>query len=609
MKRTIKGFTIVELIVVISIIGILAAIGIVSYSSWQKSIAASQIKSDLNGVSSAMENSRSFNSVYPSSIPSTFKSSTGILLTGGSIDDGRAYCVSGFNEKYPTVIYHIDTFSNNKDTQEGACPLGSFVALWGGASTESGSSVIQTSDGGYVVVGNTTNFGAGSNDVLLAKYDSSGTLSWNKTWGGAGTDYGFSVIQTSDGGYFVRGRTASYGAGNNDILLLKYDSAGNLSWNKTWGGVSADNGAASIQTTDGGFVVLSTTTDFGAGGNDLVLVKFDSSGNFLWNQTWGGTGFDYAMDQKTTIKTNDGGFAIVIYTNGFGAGSYDGVFIKYDSAGNISWNKTWGGASADVITKIIQTTDGGYVLMGDTVSYGAGTDDMVLIKFDSAGKLLWNTTWGCPSAISAPSIIIQTTDGGYAIAGYSSCWGAGGRDLFLSKYTSNGTLSWNKMWGGPNTGEMPTSLIQTTDGGFVVSSNTPDYGAGGGDVLLAKYDSNGTLLWNKTWGGTGADYGASLTSNREGGFFLTGSTASYGAGLADMYLAKFKSDGSINNCSLPMCQSPSITLTTTSATITYPTATVNSNPSVTVTNPSATVTSPSATVTSPSATSSMLIGL
>ena len=162
------------------------------------------------------------------------------------------------------------------------------------------------------MTGITNSYGAGNYDVFLAKYTSTGTVSWSKTWGGTGWDQGQSVSQTSDGCYIVTGYTASYGAGGNDMFLAKYDSAGTLAWNKTWGGTSADGGGSVQQTSDGGYIVTGDTVSYGAGSNDVLLAKYDSAGTLSWNKTWGGTGADIGWSTK---QTSDGGYVVAGWTD------------------------------------------------------------------------------------------------------------------------------------------------------------------------------------------------------------------------------------------------------------------------------------------------------
>jgi hypothetical protein len=220
---------------------------------------------------------------------------------------------------------------------------------YGGTSDDTGYSLVQTADGGYTVAGTTGSFGAGDADVYLVKTDGSGNMQWNKTYGGTSADYGSSMVKTGDGGYAITGHTVSFGAGDADVYLVKTDGSGNMQWNKTYGGTSADDGRSVVQTVDGGYAVAGFTLSFGAGLMDIWLVKTDASGNMQWSRTYGGTDWDTG---GSLVQTGNGGYAIVGATD-FGAGSYDVCLVKTDVELGLAWTDS----TADTITLYRGATD------------------------------------------------------------------------------------------------------------------------------------------------------------------------------------------------------------------------------------------------------------
>jgi hypothetical protein len=407
-------------------------------------------------------------------------------------------------------------------------PSPHFCKTISGPENEWGNSLIQTSDGGYAIGGTTTSFGAGLSDAYLVKLDANGNLQWTKIIGGKDFEDGYSLIQTSDGGYAIGGQTNSSGAGGYDVYLVKLDANGNLQWTKTIGGKKDDVGLMSlIQTSDGGYAIAGATNSFGAGNGDVYVVKLDANGNLQWTKTIGGPGDEIGF---SLIQTSDGGYAIAGSTTSFGAGDEDVYVVKLDANGNLQWTKTIGGPKREWGNSLIQTSDGGYAIAGTTTSFGAGGWDVYVVKLDANGNLQGTKTVGGKDWDAGISLI-QTSDGGYAIAGSTKSFGAGGEDVYVVKLDANGKLQWTKTIGGEND-DRGFSLIQTSDGGYAIAGSTISFGAGERNVYVVKLDRNGDAccaVSQTSQVGSGGRLGSATSSIGSGGT-LTSPTPSTSSG-------------------------------------------------------------------------------
>jgi len=364
-----------------------------------------------------------------------------------------------------------------------------FAKTYGGTDKGVARFVQQTSDGGYIVVGSTDFFSAGSSDVLLIKTDAKGNIQWAKTYGGKVSEGASSVRQTTDGGYIVAGFTTSFGAGKWDIFLIKTDANGNVQWAKTYGGTDDEFASSVQQTSDGGYIVAGYTSSFGSGELDIFLIKTDAKGNIQWAKTYGGTDDEFAYSVQ---QTSDGGYIVAGYTSSFGEDG-DILLIKTDANGNIQWAKTYGGESSERAYSVQQTSDGGYIVAGYTYSFGEGWKDIFLIKTDAKGNIIWTKTYGGEVDDGASSVQ-QTSDGGYIVAGYTASFGGSWYDIFLIKTDAKGKIQWAKTYGKTDDihKEIP-SVQQTSDGGYIVAGFTGSFGAGGVDIFLIKTDAKGNI--------------------------------------------------------------------------------------------------------------------
>jgi hypothetical protein len=352
---------------------------------------------------------------------------------------------------------------------------------YGGAGDDWAASVVQTTDGGYAFAGSTLLPGTGNRNFWLVKTDPCGTILWDKTYGGADYEIAYSMVQTSDGGYALAGITLY--VGGSDFWLVKTDADGNIQWSRTYGGTNDDRAYSVVQTSDGGYAITGYTASFGAGWWDFWLVKTNSFGGIQWTRTYGGTSNEEA---KSVIQTSDGGYAIAGSTASFGAGFYDFWLIKTDSAGNIQWNKTYGGADYEEAHSMVQTSDGGYAIAGRTWYFGTGSADSWLVKTDAAGNMEWNKTYGGADYEEAYSMV-QTSDGGYALAGEIN-FGGEYADVWLVKTDSSGTMLWNGTYGGVYD-DRAYSVVQTSDGGYALAGFTYSFSVGSptyGDAWLIK---------------------------------------------------------------------------------------------------------------------------
>jgi hypothetical protein len=240
------------------------------------------------------------------------------------IDGG--YVITGSTRSFGAGNYDIYLIRTNAsgDTL--------WTRTYGGSQDEYVSSARQTADGGYIITGCTVSFGVVQADIYLIKTDASGESLWTRTLGGPGRDYGESAQQTTDGGYMVAGYTSSFGAGGYDFYLVKTNASGETLWTRTYGGSNDDAGKSAQQTADGGYVIAGVTYSFGAGYADVYLIKTDAQGDTLWTRTHGGPGADEAWQVQ---QTADGGYVIAGFTSSSGAGGDDVYLIKTDAEGHV----------------------------------------------------------------------------------------------------------------------------------------------------------------------------------------------------------------------------------------------------------------------------------
>jgi len=375
---------------------------------------------------------------------------------------------------------------------------------FGTNKVDEGYCVRQTSDGGYILVG------LSDTSCWLIKTDSNGNKIWDKTYGGHNSEKGYSVQQTSDNGYILAGVTYSYGACKNDAWLMKTDSNGNKIWDKTFGGAETDEVYSIQETTDNGYIMTGYTESYGAGEMDAWLIKTDSNGNKIWDKTFGGADNYIARSVK---QTSDGGYIIGGYMNPPTDDIANFLIIKTDSNGNKIWEQTFGGERSERAYTVELTSDGGYLLAGTRLG-GGFSKHVWLVKTDANGNKLWDqhSLYQAPSGQEGYSLQ-RTSDNGYIITGVTLVYYPDDEyysdDILLLKLSGNQAPETPSKPSGPANGEVGTEYTYTTSTtdseGYKIYYNF-SWGDGTYSGWLGPYNSGETASGSHIWEWQGTFY-------------------------------------------------------------------------------------------------------
>jgi hypothetical protein len=345
-----------------------------------------------------------------------------------------------------------------------------FRKVFGGEFQDEGNSVQQTKDGGYVITGYTNSIGAGGDDVFLLKVNAAGDSEWTRTFGGPKDDRGLSVKQTKDGGYIITGYTWSFGAGRQDIYLVKTDTNGHEIWAKTFGDTGIDQGYAIAETNDGGIILGGNICDYG------VLIKTNAIGNVSWIRKYYKEGYWCCVGNVE--QTSDEGYVLLLKDGGH----YLDSLIKVDANGFEIWSKEF---YAFYAGNAQQTIDRGYmIIIGDfnlcPSPYSCG---ICLIKTDSYGDSIWTKTFCIRNALNNCAVQ-QTKDGGYIVI--SDCYPG----YSMLKTDKNGEEEWYKDFG---LGKSFTAyaIQQTSDGGYIIAGSGSSNFQNSLQIYIIKTDETG----------------------------------------------------------------------------------------------------------------------
>jgi hypothetical protein len=413
-----------------------------------------------------------------------------------------------------------------------------FEIMYGGSGYDVARSIQETNEGGYIIAGSSFpvstdiwgNTTSGIDDCYIVKIDSAGNVEWQKMIGGSDHDQAYSIQETSDGGYIVAGFSEStdiIGLTNQglcDYYIIKLDSAGNIIWQKMYGGADLDNAISIKETKDGGYVVLGhsepMTVVGGNNNNDCysILIKLDGNGNIIWQKIFGES---FQFKAASFQQTSDGGYIVAGNKDIYGEYPYAYV-IKLDSDVNVEWHRTYGGSEGAILASIQLTNDGGYIVAGTSSSpeINGNTDipgtKCYLLKLDNYGYVMWERVY--PDGLGARSSYLnsasQTGDGGYIAAGYnddgnfeSAGWRVAAK---VVNFDIDGNIRWERYFtgnakkssiisGGVTSTDVFNSILETKDGRFIAagSSNAIDYEGvtnhGTKDFFVVKFESDGTI--------------------------------------------------------------------------------------------------------------------
>jgi len=317
--------------------------------------------------------------------------------------------------------------------------------------------------------------------------EANGTIQWQRAYGGNGYDMARSIQQTSDGGYIVAGESSSFGS-STEAWVLKLDGNGGITWQNLYGGSGNDVAYSIQQTPDGGYIVAGETTSYGADGVDALVFKLKSDGTIDWWNSYGGANDDRA---RSIQQTSDGGFIVAGETNSFGVGDLDIWVLKLNASGTVQWQKTYGGTKDDAAYSVQQISDGGYIVAGGTTPDASILNDVFLLRLDTSGAVVWQNTYGGDNDDVGYSVQ-QTSDGGYIVAGKTSSFRNIFGDIWVLKIKSNGDIDWQKTYGG-NDSNSAVAIRQAADGRYVVAGETAYFGAGDADVCVLKLEPTGEI--------------------------------------------------------------------------------------------------------------------
>jgi uncharacterized delta-60 repeat protein len=340
------------------------------------------------------------------------------------------------------------------------------------------------------------------------------TLSFQQTWGGTNFDRAEGTAVAPDGNIYTVGSTFSFSISFSDVFLLKYAPDGTLLLQQTYGtagGFEDGNGVA--VAPDGSVYVVGTSDN-----SKALLVKFDPNGTLIWQRTWGGTLGEAGLG--VAVSGDGASVYITGQTRTFGAGFTDAFVVKFDASGNLVWQRTWGGAINETAQAVAVAGDGSVYVAGDGNSFFG--NDAILLKFAADGTLIWQRDWRVSTSVSVDSAalgVATAPDGSVYMTGRAFIAGTG-QNGALVKFAPDGSVVWERTWGSGLDAALGVTVAP--DGTIVMTGNT-GFGVGGGDAFMVRFlPASGRAVDAATWGGVDNESGESIAVASDGSVYVAG---------------------------------------------------------------------------------------
>ncbi|MCD6131828.1 MAG: hypothetical protein J7J61_06990 [Candidatus Hydrothermae bacterium] len=359
---------------------------------------------------------------------------------------------------------------------------------------------------------------------------------WAKAYGGTSTDKSWGVAVADNGDIVVAGSTNSFGAGNSDVWVLKLGAFGSVVWQKAYGGSGNDIARGVATTSSGDIIIAGKTESFGDWIADAWVLRLDADGNIKWQKAYGGAG---AGDEANAVVESGGDIIVAGHTYSFGAGSSDVLVVKLDENGDILWQKAYGGSGAEDAYGVAVADNGDIIVVGETESFGSGSYDILVLRLDGSGNIIWQKAFGGAGADFAHDVAVAD-NGDIVVVGQTS------GSLLVLRLDEQGNIKWQKAYSGASD-DLAYGVVIADNGDIIVAGRSNSFGNSSDYIWVLRLDENGNIVWQKAYGGTSDDLAYSVALASNGDIIVAGGTESFGAGIgtSDFIVLRLDEDGSL----------------------------------------------------------------